>query len=157
MNVELLRKLQAYILEDTGRINMEEGLCTFSVAKADLNHSKRPLCGTVGCIAGNVLVLCSGVKPRKGFVSFQDVLDAFNIVKDSFVLCVGAFHGERGIREKAIELLNFDNTQADRLFVLSNWPDYFITKIVDLRPGTKKYAKVISDRIDHFIATEGRE
>ena len=36
-----------------------------------------------------------------------------------------------------------------------SWPSEFNIRLRSNSPGTKRYAKVVSDRIDHFIKTKG--
>lgn len=72
--------------------------------------------------------------------------------------------GLTGYKECPGELLNLDEDQASRLFLLYAWPSQFCDPILDecrndvMNPDWRKHlARISADRIDHFIATEGRE
>lgn len=100
-------------------------------------------CGTVGCIAGNCLIQ-HGLKDL-----------ALSVNTDP--------------RGKAAELMGLDYLQSGRLFYVDRWPLKFIRPAEDgegffiaddegaLYPGTPEYLARVKERVEHFIATEGRE
>lgn len=127
MNVELLRKVQKHILEEPRRLNMDVVL-----NKVDTKIKHNPPCGTVGCIAGWTVMLTGN-------------------------------EGEFGRYDLAVQLLDLNGTQRDKLFreprmseELLGWPATFAKRYMRAKTA-KTRAKVTSDRIDHFIQTEGRE
>lgn len=60
----------------------------------------------------------------------------------------------RNIRFKAQDILQLTDGQTGRLFYEGSWPVEFI---IARKSGGKSLAKAASARIDHFIATEGKE
>lgn len=64
----------------------------------------------------------------------------------------------RSIPERARDRLGLNYAQGARLFIAGNWPEPF-RKIGRRhhREGQPHYAKNAALRIDHFIATKGRE
>lgn len=97
----------------------------------DCTGQKRE-CGTAYCIAGWACVL-SGVP-----LSFEEDPDG-----------VRSFEG----MEKAEDLLQISNLQGDNLFLEDQWPVEF-----QRDDGVREPLPALAiKRIDHFIATEGRE
>lgn len=154
MNVPLLRQIQQYILEDGGRINMKEGLSRYAHVRTIHGHKKRPLCGTVGCLAGNALVLTSGLKPRKGVILFRRILKKFNIPPVSYNPSIGYWGS---IEDKARKILGLEFEPSARLFYPSKWPKSFRTLLEKAASGTPEYAQIVSDRVGFFIATGGTD
>lgn len=65
--------------------------------------------------------------------------------------------GHRGPRKlAAIRILEIDDEMAARLFFTPGWPKSFRDRYYFARTKTAE-AQITCDRIDHFIATEGRE
>ncbi len=138
MNVELLEKVRKHILEEPKRINMKNWIINPFILRDKFQElkyqNKLPACDTVGCIAGWALQVSS----KKKLTSFDK--------------------GDAQVK------LNLTYEQANRLFLLENmatdknyWPAYFENKLKNLNPGTRAYARVVSQRIKHFIATGGKE
>lgn len=100
------------------------------------SNSNDAPCGTAGCIAGWSAIL-SG-RPADEVKAVQD--HAASIV----------FRGE------AAQLLRISDAQAARLFYAGNWPNPFRMDYVYNFDRIKR-AQITADRIEHFIATEGRE
>jgi hypothetical protein len=62
------------------------------------------------------------------------------------------------VRDREGEIaLDITLEQAGRLFYLVEWPDDLYFKIKDTILQSTEYAQVVAERIDRFIATEGRE
>jgi len=137
VNVRLLRKIQKHILEEPKRLRMNywfiDGLTPGArfggrLGYFDINESAEvPECGTVGCIAGWACVL-SGPKPLTG-----EWLDG-----------------------RGQEALALTDDQRLRLFNVSNWPQLFIDKYAKAKTPRGRGTATAS-RIDHFIATKGKE
>lgn len=53
--------------------------------------------------------------------------------------------------------LGLTNDEAVRLFLLREWPGHFQCDYEKYFASTPESAKVVADRIDHFIATNGQE
>ena len=160
MNVRLLRKVQKYILEEPKRFDLEfwgasidpkefANLDQYASAVEHCLAELRPPCGAIGCIAGNTLIVAGAIKPKE--------LHGKNL-----------FEFGPDTLEKAAKLLKIDNDSAKRLFYLKEWgqcangevigwPEPFASELSQSEPGTKEYAQTTSARIDHFIATNGRE
>lgn len=137
--VYLLRKVQKAILEEPKRINMKfwgrkygKDIVAVREGSASYQHYIPP-CGTIGCIAGwgAVLGTKSAMKMNtKEFAEFIYTAD-----------------------DRMIRLSKLSYEQANRLFYNDNWPARFENKLRRYNTGTPQYAKVVSDRIEHFILT----
>lgn len=110
MNIELLNRIKAKILEEPENLKM------------DVFH-----CGSAHCIGGLAQVL-----------SGAEILNGKNW-------------------EPATNLLGLTMPESDRLFELTYWPDKFLKDYEDNIDDKQYLAKITAERIDHFIATEGRE
>lgn len=70
MNVELLQKVKAHILEEPNRFVMGEWIskrhpgAVIRDESADNAHIVTPSCGTIGCIAGWTVLLAEGAECR---------------------------------------------------------------------------------------------
>lgn len=56
----------------------------------------------------------------------------------------------------AADLLGLDPPTSDKLFLSQYWPRKFYSLLYNAETP-EEYAQAVADRIDHFIATEGRE
>ncbi len=131
MNVELLLEVKKAILEEPLRIDMD------TWANQDLAVP----CGTVGCIYGWGQALQTGLRG----------VDLWNYIRDTVIDCAGS---RVGPSENPFEITN---EQASRLYFWEKWPLEYKNRLKVLFEQTPGYAQVVADRIDHFIATEGRE
>jgi len=166
MNVKLLRRVAQTIVRRYKQI--------------DMNHWFDPRegagrCNTTACIAGWAETL-SHEKEFKGTVKPRQVAKLFN--KDfgrfmnrrsrlmSYTVELSNREKEK-VRRSAIKRLELTRAQAKRLFFSDQWPEQFADDCGRLRasidatdrlsPGTPEYAKRVAERIEHFIATKGRE
>lgn len=57
----------------------------------------------------------------------------------------------------ATDILELNRDEASRLFFEVHWPEHFHRAIASAPVQSPEYAKVVSDRIDHFIKTKGAE
>jgi hypothetical protein len=119
MNVELLQRIKAHILEDPRRVGMSNWIRRRSPREGG------PSCGTVACIAGWAYILSERQVPP--------------------------------FYTQVTRLLGLDSQQGQRLFFELYWPSKFYAQIQTCQQGAAEYAQTVADRIDHFIATEGRE
>lgn len=131
MNVEMLLKIKAHILEEPKRVNMD----VFRIRKNDMECATQPndllekhvdswpACGTVGCIAAWALML-DGM--------------------EEWWRCSPA--------DWAARLLDLTNR---RLFFVEHWPTHLVLKLDRCKGGTRAYANVVALAIDDFIATDG--
>jgi hypothetical protein len=102
----------------------------FDMVRYAQDRSDDP-CGTAYCIAGHAILLS---EPNFG----------------------GWFCNERSFR-KGMEVLELTYEQAEALFHTSSWPSSFRERLLKAWWSPKENAKIGVERIDHFIATEGRE
>jgi hypothetical protein len=138
MNVELLRKVEAHILEEPKRLYMrtwvkhkdQDGV--LRIRGQEGRQRDYPACGTAGCIAGWAVML-----------SYAESKTPITTVDGD------------DLGEEARLLLGLGIFEAHRLFVPLNWPLEFRQGISD--DGEPETAKVAVRRIEHFIETEGRE
>lgn len=163
-----LRKLEQYMLEEPKRFNLsywgvhidpklyddesyeaKSNLTRMSGDTLLYSHisdmfKQKPPCGTMGCLAGNYLVMRELVKPS----SYCDSTEVYTFAADTDQL--------------AADALGLDRDQMRRLFYPNEsryhgWPAEWQEKLDATKPGTLEYAQVAVDRIEHFIATGGEE
>lgn len=127
MNVELLEKVKEAILEEPLRIDMN----TWA------NEDKSVPCGTVGCIYGWGQAITTKLRGK----------ELWEQIKRKFATITATLDNP----------FDISTVQASRLYYEYNWPSEYRDKLLDFEPQTPEYAQVVADRIDHFIATEGRE
>ncbi len=129
MNVPLLRKIQAEILKEPRKMNME----IWRMPIDCIPEKRRPPCNTVGCIAGWAVAL------DKKLTSQQ-------------------FYKIANIVELGLEALGLkDWFEGKKLFYPAYWPIKYYNQLQKFNYGTKKYAEVVARRINHFIKTDGKE
>lgn len=142
INVKLLRRVKALILEEPRRLDM--GTWAHPADKRVQVEADRPPCGTVACIAGWAVI-------------------------DDFVKVNGRMPDRDEIEEiyetadrKAAELLSLRQDQADRLFDtptgggFDEWPEDLAEAYVNAT-SPKERARVAAKRIERFIKTKGAE
>jgi hypothetical protein len=133
MNVRLLRKVKAHILEEPRRFAMGTWLKKYIpgtlIDEPDsetLEMRRVPACGTVGCIAGWTVDLTGGKSSRASFD--------------------GAARRRLGISP----------TKSTRLFYTYSWPLKFSERYQNAKTKLAR-AKIAAERIEHFISTKGAE
>ena len=132
MNTQLLEEVKKLIQEEPLRIHMGDWLYP----------STRTPCGTVGCIAGWTSMLVQRQK-----LGLTD--------NERWVIRA---HAELNRRTDnhfysiAREALEINAREADSLFYTTNWPREFIERYYAVNDPVET-ARVVCDRIDHFIAT----
>ena len=132
MNIRLLKRVRDYILAEPRRVNM--------AVWGDIRSGNvAPACGTVACIAGWTKVLVKRPNLAK-LIQDAGKLDDFFDDADKV----------------AKEKLGLSLNQAQQLFYVHHWPSPFETRYNRSRLS-KQRARVVADRIDYFIATEGDE
>lgn len=132
MNVELLKSVREAILEEPLRIDM--------ATWADVSHEAP--CGTVGCIYGWAQALSTGLRSY----------DLAEYVKDHLTV-----RQPTGIMAPDDNPLDLTPEQAKRLYYAEHWPQEYQDMEWEEVPQNPEYAQIVANRIDHFIATEGRE
>lgn len=136
LNVGLFNLIKAAITKEPKRMNM----CQFAdYATYRFFASERPACNTVGCIAGWGIILESG-KPESKFQTLVEPIRELSKERKSVV-------------NRAAKLLGINKAQAEDLFFLNSWPIKFNRRLEKFIPGTAAYARVVCQRIDHFIKT----
>ena len=128
MNVTLLRKVAAKILEEPKQFDMS---WWFLAGRAP---GIIPNCGTAACIAGWGIAI-----DRK--------------ISHEMARRMAANHN---VSHEASKAFGLHDRQADCLFSVSRWPERF-RKQYKKRVSPLAKAKVAVARIEHFIKTEGRE
>ncbi len=124
--IALLRKVKRKILSKPKSFDMNFWA----------SRDSRAECGTVGCIAGWVLMLS---RPR-----FQESVRA------------GVYNALRlDWKMEAARELGIEDDQASPLFFEEFWPTRYINKFSKAR-SNKQRARVAANRIEHFIKTGGR-
>jgi hypothetical protein len=99
-------------------------------------------------LAGNICIITELIKPKAHFYGSEVYIFDWNTPT------------------MAQEELQITDEQKDRLFFLKawrklegsrGWPDNYEKRLAQYQPGTKEYAQVAVDRIEHFIETQGDE
>jgi hypothetical protein len=147
--INLLRKVEAQILEEPKRLDMGDFGSAFGGSFG--KDKSIPECRTRACIGGWAILL---KKPRV-WKDFIKVSNAASYSADIGEVISGDVHDEaRGV-------LGLDRTQSCKLFYHNGsgdggWPELFETAY-DNAKSAKQRAKVTVQRIEHFIATDGAE
>lgn len=130
MNIKLLRQIQAAILAEPDKFDMGNWFCPDAASP----------CGTSACIAGYAITLgLKAATPREGYVAWWT-----STAHESY-------------SESACKFLRLDyDKHRDILFFADNWPQPFKKRYFRARRRSTR-ARVAAGRIDHFIATKGRE
>lgn len=143
LNIPMLRRIQAHILEEPRRLNMSTwGKCGLEpgdeidrnyeqgIAGGDfhcLTPQSCPPCGTAGCLAGWTVMLEAldrGVRPYFGQCSMADV--------------------------EAVRILGLDAKEAPKLFYPDNWDSDFWSEYKQATTPLE-LADITSRYIDWFI------
>lgn len=124
----LLMAVKRVILAEPKRVNMD--LWLDKHVTPENSGDSAPACGTVGCIAG----WCKAVMGRR--------LPAHVVTHR--LLGFKMEHNEWGSEE--------DHSTMRTLFYPESWPTLLRQRLGLLTPGTARYAQVVADRIDAFIA-----
>lgn len=128
MNVELLLKVKAKILEEPAQFIMQMVFARqVSLTGRDLPR-EIPNCGTAACILGWADSIATGKTPAK-------------------------LNAGRGLCGNPLDV---NPAQQHRLYDLDGWPEYFRTHWLE-SSTLEGRALVAAERIDHFIATDGHE
>lgn len=129
MNIRLLRRIQKVILEEPKRIRMG----TWVTKHHEIPLEQLPACNTIACIAGWAVSL----KEKRLAEQLERIwLD---------------------VEDRACEALELKTQSADKLFYSTRWPEKFQARLGRCKEGSRPYAKVVSDRIEHFITTKGMD
>ncbi len=175
MNIALLQQIKQAILEEPLRLRMEDWVSGPSLT------NKRPACDTVGCIFGwavaldrlnhGLVSLKNGENLLAGFWGsfFEDGRDLLDLTEKQATRL--AFVGFWPSEFKAAEYAEMTESDGPNPVVVRRWsardnPQPGVVSKFSmaawpvahgLRPQTRKYAELVARRIDHFIATDGRE
>lgn len=135
LNVELLERVKAHILEEPKRLAMG----TFA------ERNEEAPCGTVACIAGWSLVLEKGARMvTKKLADFGE-----GYYEDHFV-----YRNNRPIddpHEHAKKILGLTEEEAMTLFYVEDWPDDLTVNYMAAKRPDKR-ALITAARIDRLIA-----
>lgn len=136
MNVRLLRKVKRHILDEPRRYDqngiLSTGLEPSTIYRQGERQWRVPSCGTVACIGGWAFILAPGTKPPEMDFDF------------------------------AQNALGLTGKQRDRLFAAASdlnigyWPEKFVRAYQSAKSPAAR-ASVAAERIEHFIATKGKE
>ena len=135
INVELLEKVKAKIREEPRRMDMADWGRVIDPRRIE-GDDNLPPCGTVGCIAGWAEILSGG--------NVTGMVTGFNRIVPP-----PPFHP---IKER----IAWSEAES-RLCLTVDWPPDLKRRLEDSDPGTSEYAEIVCERIDRFIATDGKE
>lgn len=125
LNVELLERVKAHILEEPRRLDM--GLWADSEGEAP--------CGTVGCIAGWAIILGTGAR----------------FDRTGFQLVYRNNRPVAGFAHSAAKLLGLSIDQANEVFCVGGWPDD-LADMYDSARDDRGRAEATAKRINRLIA-----
>ena len=148
MNVELLHRIKAHILENPMRIYMGEWSIELEERQEYESNSGETLmapdCGTVACICGWAERL-SWAKGSLGQTGGEGQTGRKLL----------GLHGSSSFPAFVSTSTNF--SEAQRLFHEECWPQDLRDRLAVATFQSAEYARVVADRIDRFIATDGKE
>jgi hypothetical protein len=143
--VRLLRKVQKFLIEEPRRFNMRYGIVSVNEITDERISTilEEPPCGTMCCIAGAAYVVATNKSLNHTEVTFSEILD--------------------GVYEKA----NVDFTDYrlfGKLFYIESqhgrvkgaWPKFYEDAYLTAKTPLERACVGVA-RIEHFIATDGRE
>lgn len=135
MNVKLLQKVKQAILDHPKQFEMDRWFQD-SLRFGLKGYNVKPAggCGTAACIGGWAQHLSFG----KSTLAETKLKTFYEIAPDAY------------------KLLKLSSDTGQRLFVQGEWPTPFRTDYIKAKTPLQR-AKAAAARIDHFIATKGRE
>lgn len=168
MNVEKLLEVKAIILAEPLRVRMDDW------ASDEFESPLRPACDTVACLAGWTVAMG---RIQTGACQFEDGVDILAGYCGDFAIDAQSILGLNAEQARRLFYVGLwpDEFKApehdyrsdrdgriirhykagDRPRHLSEFADWAVAG--NLQPQTAAYAELVARRIDHFIATEGRE
>lgn len=126
--IKRLKQIIGLVIERPDQIDME------SYFNPQPSHEVKH-CGTTACIAGWAITLKRIGKPEPR--------QACRLRINEHV--------------EGWKALGIAESEADRLFYEDSWPENFKRRLARAGTGTDRYARVVADRILHFIKTNGAE
>ena len=122
-------------LSSTGEVN-QHGVWLQWLGSVKIQlETKHPPCGTVACLAGQVLMTAKLIKPK------------FSTKENSFYVF------PNNTPHKAAKYLGLKYSVAKKLFFPFMWPQNFRTQLEMATPGTKAYLKIAKRRFEHLVKT----
>lgn len=125
VNKELFLRVKEHILEEPLRVHM--GYWKIGIESGN-RITAWPKCNTVGCIMG-----------------WGQILTGASPIRDSYDIKAHISQG--------MELFGIKMNQAEKLFMVTDWPREYKERIEVEDNQTKEYAQVVADRIDYFLET----
>jgi hypothetical protein len=125
--LETLDLIDRHTAAGTGRVDMDNWC-----------EDPEPECGTIACLAGWVMT----AEERRA------LLKPWHLRTEE----------DRKVNAEVIgwERFGIDEEQGDRLFFVGGWPDAFVDAYEDAETPVER-ARVLRERVEHFIATDGEE
>lgn len=127
--VRLLHKTQKFLIEEPRRFDMKEGLVEAANMSTILEE---PPCGTACCIAGAGYAIAHNLVLNHTVIGFGKIYTFFS----------STFH--------------LSDTTLDRLFYMDNWSVFYQKMYKEAKTPLERACVGVA-RIEHFIATDGRE
>lgn len=140
MNESLLRQVQAQILDEPRRFDMDQWFNTND-------------CNTAACICGWSAAIHYGVDSLEA-VCAKTGIDARPVIAGWSQI---DYHGGLKLMARVTEILGISGEQAQRLFFDDRWPTPFKRAWMEYFSNMAARAEVASARIDYFIATNGTD
>jgi hypothetical protein len=149
MKIALLKKVARTILRRPSQVAMS----TWFKRKAGAGE-----CGTTACVAGWAITIALAEKNKlktkpKPLMGAEYAQPGFSRGVDSYL---GASSNSK-LDKMGQQALGIGLKQSRRLFYAYDWPEKYRRDLAAQIPGSKAYARVVYNRIVHFIKTNGRE
>lgn len=142
--VKLLRQVQEELTAEPKRFSMATWLRT------PFNDDTTPACGTVGCVAGWVVILAKQETMRRnsqetGALPVPSIRD---IARDAIL-------DNKSVPVLARQELDLTPQQGERLFHIENWPSLYKSNYRFAKDARGRVEAMVS-RINQFINSDGR-
>lgn len=148
MNITLLRKIQAAIIEEPDSFAMRSWYCEPSQTN----------CNTTACIAGYAVLLGDHSEIRRSLELYRPIWYSISYV-DQLLKSPSYMASENQFEYFASLALGIDqdNELQDKLFYFSEWPRPYIEQYSALteaqKCGSAELSQLAFDRIEHLINT----
>ena len=138
-DIRLLRKIQKELIAAPARFHMRYGI----ISSDQVSMLEKPVCGTACCIAGTGYVVATGL----------NLFDHKNQTRDWSEILDGASEVGVDFRKPVYSKLFYMKIMHD---TTHGWPEFYEQAYYDAKTALQRACVGVA-RIEHFIATDGRE
>ena len=141
MNIEMLNRVKQTILDEPRKVNMHVFLERYTINMMKEESAYIPPCGTHACIAGWACIL--DAMDKRG-ITIEEI--NWDTIRNNYM----------NVHGKARKILAISWEEQNKLFYLKDWPPEFAKRYDDSETAQER-AEATAQRIEHFIATNGKE